>query len=237
MINGTAVRVGIVAALMPLAYLGANWVQASLKTPGTDMPDWRFQQMPRQLGNWRGEDTKMDPRLVVQTGARPDTIIERAYHDPQGRVIAMHAAMFDNPSDGVIHSPLVCYQSAGWTRVSENRAYLQLPPELTQLSDKLTVPVSVSTWEDEKTSKKVMVVYWYQLGDHFLFGRWDLGIKIRWSLAGKPKWPTLIKVMMEVPIVEGDDTKATVLDFAEQVAGWMNHTSRRNAKGMLGAGK
>ena len=67
----------------------------------------------------------------------------------------------------------------------------------------MTIPVSISTWEYEKKNKKVMVVYWYQIGEHFLFGRWDLGIKIRWSLAGKPKWPALIKVMMEIPIDRG----------------------------------
>jgi EpsI family protein len=237
MINKNAVRVGIVAALMPLTYLGANWVQASLKTPGTEMPVWRFQEMPKQFGNWRGEESTMNPNTAVRTGARLDTIIERTYRDNQGHAVAMHAAMFDNPADGVIHSPLVCYNSAGWTKLSEKKIDLQLPTELTNLPEKLTIPVSVSTWENEKDSKQVMVAYWYQLGEHFLFGRWDLGLKIRWSLAGRPKWPALIKVMMEIPIIEGEDAKATVLSFAEQVAGWTNQASHRNAQGMLSGQK
>jgi EpsI family protein len=234
MINGTAVRVGIVAALMPLTYLGANWMQASLKPPGTDMPGWRFQQMPKQIGVWRGEDTTMDPRVAVRTAAVLDTIIERTYRDSSGHVVAMHAAMFDNPADGVIHSPLLCYRAAGWTGLSEKRGNLQLPPELTKLSDKLTIPVSISTWENEKDGRKVMVVYWYQLGQHFLFGRWDLGLKIRWSLAGRKKWPVLIKVMMEIPITEGEDARPIILDFAERIAGWTNQDKHRNGIGMLG---
>jgi hypothetical protein len=235
MINGTAVRIGVVALLIPVTLLCAKWVQASLDVPGTEMPDWTFHAMPMQLGAWRGIESKMDPKIAVQTGAKLDTIIERSYHDDSTpvHVIGMHAAMFDNPAAGVIHSPLVCYNAAGWKKLSEKRGALQLPVELTKLPDKLVVPVSISTWEDEVNSKKVMVVYWYQVGEHYLFGRLDLGIKIRWALAGK-KWPALMKVMMEIPIVEGDDPQLAVLDFAQKVAGWLNQSSRRNGKGMLG---
>jgi hypothetical protein len=236
MINGTAVRIGIVAALILFTLWGAGRVNAILDPPGTEMPDWTFHDMPVQLGVWRGIETKMDPRTAVRTGAKLDTIIERSYHDDSTpvHVIGMHAAMFDNPAAGVIHSPLVCYAAAGWKRLSEKRGYLQLPVELTKLPDKLVIPVSISTWEDEINSKKVMVVYWYQIGEHFLFGRLDLGVKIRWALAGKPKWPALMKVMMEIPIIEGDDPQPAVLNFAQQVAGWINESSRRNGKGMLG---
>ena len=79
-----------------------------------------------------------------------------------------------------------------------------------------------------------MVVYWYQLGEHVLFGRWDLGIKVRWSLAGKPTWPALIKVMLQIPVLEAEDAKTAILSFAEQVAKWENQAQHRNGKGMLG---
>jgi hypothetical protein len=234
MINSTAVRVGIVAVLILLTSLGANWINASLKSPGTDLPDWTFHDLPKQLGGWRGEDSKMDERIAVQTGAKRDTIIERVYRDNLGHNVAMHAATFDNPAAGVIHSPLICYVSAGWKMLSKSDSYVKLPAKLTGLPDELTVPVCVSTWENEKDNKKVVVVYWYQLGKYFLFGRWDLGIKIRWALAGKPKWPALIKVMMEMPIMEGEDPNLPVIEFAEQVAVWENQSSHRCGKGMLG---
>ena len=54
----------------------------------------------------------------------------------------------------------------------------------------------------------MLVVYWYQLGEHVLFGRWDLGLKVRWALAGKPKWPALIKVMLQIPASEPEDRKS-----------------------------
>lgn len=67
-----------------------------------------------------------------------------------------------------------------------------------------------------------MVVYWYQLGDHVLFDRWDLGMKIRWSLRGREKWPALIKVMLTIPAADPEAAKPVLLDFAKQLAAWEN---------------
>ena len=93
------------------------------------------------------------------------------------------------------------------------------------VSDGLTIPVSLTTWERE--GERVMVVYWYQLGEHVLFGRWDLGWKVRWSLRGQPKWPALIKVMLQISAPEPEDAKTTILGFAEQVAKWENQPEHR----------
>jgi len=223
MINGTAVRVLIVAALIPITYGGACLVRTALEPPGVDMPDWTFRELPVQIGNWHGEATKLDPKIALATGAT--TIVDRAYRDDSGHVISMHTAMFDNPTDGVMHTPLICYRSAGWAKLSEDRVNLQV-------FDNLPIPVSVSKWERE--GEKVLVVYWYQLGEHVLFGRWDLGAKVRWSLAGKPKWPALIKVMLQIPAIEGEDTRSSILGFAEQIAKWENQDKHRHGKGMLG---
>ena len=97
-------RVYIVAALIPLTWWGAGWVKAALEPPEVDMPDWTFREMPRQLGNWHGEDTRMDPKIAVATGAKLDTIVDRIYRDDAGHVINMHTAMFDDPAGGVYHS-------------------------------------------------------------------------------------------------------------------------------------
>jgi EpsI family protein len=223
MTGSTAVRVYIVAALIPLTWWGARILNASLEPPEVDMPDWSFAEMPLQLGNWQGEDAKMDPEIAAATGAQ--VIVDRAYRDNAGHVINMHTAMFEDPKGGVYHSPLNCYRSQGWEKLSETRIDLQI-------NDELSLPVSLTTWEHG--GEKKVVVYWYQLGKHVLFGRWDLGIKVRWSLAGKPKWPVLIKVMMEIPMSDADDSKTTILDFAEKVAKWENQPSHRYGKGMLG---
>jgi len=224
MLRFTAARLCLVAALFPIIFGGALLVGASLQPPPVDMPDWTFRELPLQLGDWRGQDTELDPDIAKATGA--DIIVDRVYQDGFGHVISMHTAVFQNPADGVLHSPLNCYRTSGWERLSLSTEHLNV-------SDDLTLPVSVSVFQNNK-NEKVMVVYWYQLGEHVLFGRWDLGIKVRLSLAGRPTWPALIKVMLQIPVTEMEDSKSTILSFAEQVARWENQPSHRNGKGMLG---
>ena len=89
----------------------------------------------------------------------------------------------------------------------------------------MTIPVSLSTWEQK--GERLLVVYWYQLGEHVLFDRWDLGMKIRWSLRGRPKWPALIKVMLQIPAPDPEEAKPVILDFAKQVAAWENQPKHR----------
>jgi EpsI family protein len=223
MIRSTAFRVYFVAALLPLTFGGAHLVQTALELPDVDMPDWTFKEMPMQLGSWQGRDVSLDPKIANATGAK--VIVDRAYQDDMGHQVSIHTAMFDNPGEGVLHSPLNCYRSNGWERSELSTSDLQI-------SDTLTIPVSVSVFH--KGPERVMVAYWYQLGEHVLFGRWDLGLKVRWALAGKPKWPALIKVMVQIPVSDINDARSALLSFTEQVAKWENLPKHRNGKGMLG---
>ena len=67
-----------------------------------------------------------------------------------------------------------------------------------------------------------------------LFGRWDLGLKVRWSLRGQPKWPALIKVMLQISAPEPEDAKTAILGFAEQVAKWENQPAHRQVPASSG---
>ncbi len=223
MLGNTSVRLCIVAAIIPCIYGGAYFVHAKLEPPKVDMPGWTFHELPAQLGDWRGKDTTLDPETAVATGAQ--IIVDRTYQDESGHAVSMHTAVFENPADGVLHSPLNCYRRSGWERLS-------LSTEQLKVSDDLTLPVCMSVFQRE--NEKVVVIYWYQLGEHVLFGRWDLGLNVRWSLAGRPAWPALIKVMLQIPVSELEDAKSTILSFAEQVAQWENLPAHRNGKGMLG---
>jgi EpsI family protein len=229
MFGSTAVRVYIIAALIPLTWWGARRMDIALIPPPVDMPSWTFADMPKQLGNWQGEKTEMDPTIANQTGAKLDTIVNRLYRDDMGHAISMHTAMFNDPKDGVIHSPLTCYRAQGWERLDESRRVIPIDDK-----GEATIPVSVTLWHQK--GEKRLVVYWYQLGEHVLFHRTDLGLNVRWSLAGKPTWPALIKVMMEIPVTttQADTETTALLSFAEHVAKWENQPSHRNGKGMLG---
>ena len=214
----TAVRLCVLAAAMGVASLVSIWEECALVPPEAKLPSWTFDELPYKLGDWQGEDTELDPEITKAVGAAPGRIVERRYVDKLGHAVSMHTAMFSNPVEGVYHSPFNCYRSNGWELQSSSREELQL-------SDDLAIPVIVTQWKLD--SKRAAVVYWYQLGEHVLFGRFDLGMKVRWALAGKPYWPALVKVMMHTDAADAEDAKAALLNFAEQVAKWENQPERR----------
>ena len=208
MIGSTATRIYVVAVLILATYGVNRWVvQAAAEVPEVVLPRWTFGELPLQIDDWRGTPTEMDPEIAVVTGA--DRIVNREYKDDRGHAISMHTAMFKSLTAGFTHSPMNCYRAQGWQLIKVTEANLPI-------TDAVTIPVSLSTWD--KDGERVLVVYWYQLGEHVLFGRWDLGW-VRWALRGQPKWPALIKVMLQISAPEQEDAKTAILGFAEQVAG------------------
>ena len=216
--GNTALRLYILSAVVVAIYWVARWEKYALQPPPVQLPKWTFDELPLQLGDWQGEPAKLDPEIYKAVGAAPGRIVNRIYRDEMGHQISMHTAMFMNPIDGVYHSPLNCYRANGWELVNKSREELRL-------FDNLTLPVILTTWQQEGNRK--LVVFWYQLGNHVLFDRMDLGLRVRWSLAGKPRWPALVKVMLQIDAGELGDAKATILSFAEQVAKWENQPQRR----------
>lgn len=213
--NSTTKHLYATVIIVLAVYAVSRLVLAETEPPVAILPDWTFREMPYQLGNWHGEDTKMDPVIAIATGA--DVIVDRLYRDDTGTLVSVHTAMFKNPTDGVLHTPLNCYRGAGWLKIKEVQENLEL-------SENLTIPVNLVTWE--KDNERIMVLYWYQLGEHVLFDRWDMG-KLRFELRGKPQWPALIKVMMQIPAPDADDAQSRVLAFAELVAKWENQPQHR----------
>ncbi len=120
--------------------------------------------------------------------------------------------MFNDPRDGVYHNPPNCYVANGWKQVTDTT-------EKVPVADGMTVPVSLITWE--KGDERVVVAYWYQLGDHILYDRFDLG-NVRLKLRGQSAWPVLLKVMAQATLDNPEETQKALLAFAEEVAKWLN---------------
>jgi EpsI family protein len=213
--NSTAVRVYIVIAVVLTVYGISYLVQAATEPPEVEKPNWTLRDFPLQFGVWHGEETELDSRLAAATGA--DMIVNRNYRDESGNTVSMHTATFEDPAEGVYHSPLNCYRSSGWKRTGETR-------EDVKVAEDLSISVSVSTWEKE--GEKIVVVYWFQLGRHLLYERFDLGT-IRWSMRGQPTWPVLVKVMLHVTMAGTSDPKTVALNFAQQYAEWLNQPEHR----------
>jgi EpsI family protein len=217
--NTTATRLYVVAAIIVGAYGVSRLLQIATEPPEAELPGWTFNEMPLQLGKWRGENTKLDPEIAAATGAA--TIVDRAYRDEQRIAVSLHTAVFEDPAIGINHSPLNCYRRNGWNKTDDTR-------ENVEISQGSTLPVAMTAWEKE--GEKVMVVYWYQLGEQVLYDRFELG-SIRWKMRGQPKWPALIKVMIQIPVTDPDDSKALVLGFAEHVAKWLNQPAHKKYLG------
>ncbi len=213
--NTTTRRLYAVAAIIVATYGISRLVQAQTEAPEVDMPPWTFREFPLQVGNWHGEPTQLDPEIAVATGA--DVLVDRAYRDSAGHAISMHTAMFKNPAIGIGHTPSVCYTAGGWKMLNQTF-------ENVQVSNDLAIAVKLTAWEREGDT--IMVACWYQLGDHVLYERFDMG-RIRWAMRGQPKWPVLTKIMLQAPAAEFDDARTSLMGFTEQVVKWLNQPEHR----------
>ena len=214
-----SIRILVVAAIIRAVALVMWYMNSALlKPPEVEMPSWTFRQLPLQFGDWQGEDTQLDRNIALATGA--SIIVDRLYQDVSNHGVKMHTAFFEDPSKGVYHNPMNCYRANGWTLKSETRKKIPI-------ADNKTLEVSFTTWELDK--ERVNVVYWYQLGEHLLYGRSDLGLKVRWALRGQPKWPVLIKVMLQIPApADAEEPEKLILAFTKRLASWINEHEERD---------
>jgi EpsI family protein len=219
-----SIRIFIVAAIVGLVWLVAVYMNHFLTAPEVEKPSWNLKDIPTQLGDWQGEKKEMNPSIFLATGA--SAIEDRLYQDVSSHSIKMHTAFFDDSVIGVYHNPMNCYRGNGWKLVDEKR-------EKVKLTEDKTLVVSLTTWELER--ERIYVVYWYQLGEYLLYGRDDLGFQVRWAFGGLPKWPTLCKVLLEIPAPsDAEDTKPLILGFAKELALWMKTQQERDeAKGNM----
>ena len=174
--------------------------------------------MPLQMGVWHGKEVKLDPKLFVATEAA--SALTRSYSDAMDRMVSVFTAIYTNPDAGVYHSPLNCYQSQGWTKLSEDRVPLTVP-------GRPTVQVDLSLWD--RGGDRVYVLFWYELGEHVLFERYDLG-KVRVAMRGRAEWPPLVKVLMQTSAVHPEAAKSQIIELARlrAAAGCRNSTLPRH---------
>ena len=207
-----SIRVIIAAALIVSTYLGVRVVGHLTQSPPGVLPNWNVQDLPKQLGEWKGEDVKLDKRLFEAEGAQ--AVVERQYRNGSGMSVSLHIAIFKDATTGIWHTPTNCYVSGGWAR--KENALLPVCE-----SDEKSDNISLSTWE--KSGDKTLVGYWFQLGDLRLYDRWDLGFNVRWQMRGRKTWPALIKVLLAAPTgLKEEENKTQLLKFADLVHQWIN---------------
>jgi hypothetical protein len=105
-----------------------------------------------------------------------------------------------------------CYHTQGFTLIGE----VEMHP--LKVSNRPDTEISVSTWV--RINEKVIVAYWYEVGDNTMFERHDLP-KTQWAMFGKTKWPVMFKVLLEMPAGETEQSKAELLNMAQSVREWL----------------
>lgn len=209
--NNTAVRIWIAAGIVAAVLAGVWLARASVKAPEVVFPSWSLNDLPLRLGPWSGERTELDPRIVRATQAA--VVADRLYRDGNRQPATVHTAMYRDHAAGVYHTPVNCYRAAGWRSVEEVQ-------DKVAIDNDREIAIKVSTWERE--GDQILVVYWYELGEHVLFDRFGLGTLRLTSMRGLSTWPPLIKVMLQVPASDPKAARARVLDLAERIARWLH---------------
>jgi EpsI family protein len=112
-------RVAVVCAVL----LGSAGVRAwqsrrieSRLAVGRQTARFDLDQIPMNLGPWKGESTKIDEQIARGTGA--DQIITRRYVNQDTGVAVEFIALYGPAADVYLHAPEICYPAAGFTPVA-----------------------------------------------------------------------------------------------------------------------
>ncbi len=192
-----------VAALVLVIHVALNITTASLRPKDIAPPDWQLSEVPIRLGAYRGVDRELDPRIFGALDA--DQVINREYRDDKaGKAITLHAAYFSKYDEAAYHNPGTCYRAAGWQLLKSEDLQLKLKDD----TKDDPAPVRMDTWT--KSGQTVLVVYWYQLGEHIVLDRWDMGW-VRPKLASLDQWPVLVKVLLQIGVQNRNNRAADKL--------------------------
>ncbi len=205
------IRLAILAGVVIIVHLGFVVLRAGTQPAEVLPPTQGIKSLPLVFGEWHGTEGQMDPKLEAGTESRD--AVDREYKDRDGNTASVFVAFYDNPERGAYHNPMICYRANGWNIIDEHHETL----EKTKRPD---IDVSVSTWRQKE--KRVLVLYWYEMGDEVLFDRWDWAGwgGVRWRLRGQTTWPPMFKVLIQV---SADDAlaHARAVKLACYVRDWL----------------
>lgn len=105
----TAMMVGVLAT----ALVSGLWITQG-EQEAAEIDRRPFALFPRQLGEWSGTTTRLEPE-VEEVLAADDYLNANYLSSETGRLVNVFVAYYDNQTDGDgIHSPEVCLPVGGW---------------------------------------------------------------------------------------------------------------------------
>ncbi len=215
--NHILIRMGVVIGTLATVQMGL-WYVGLVTHPTVVDPRIPITDFPRTInvptGTWEGKDAQLDARTFNETQA--ETAVSRSY-TKQNLRLSFLLAEYKSPHDGLYHNPMNCYHTHGFTLEDETKLPLQAPNRPDSV-------LSVSTWSGN--GERVIVAYWYEVGDHTMFERQDL-LKTQWAMRGKSRWPIMFKVLLEIPAGDSEqskgEAKAELLGMAQSVRQWLGN--------------
>jgi EpsI family protein len=113
-----------------------------------------LQDIPQQVGSWRGTDLPMEQRVLDVLGL--DAYIQRKYMDDDGRMLWLYVGYYSHQQQGKgIHSPKHCYPGAGWSMLDKGVESISLDEDGLQA-------IVVNRVVFQRDGVKQVILYWFQ---------------------------------------------------------------------------
>jgi len=113
-----------------------------------------LQDIPQQVGSWRGTDWPMEQRVLDVLGL--DAYIQRKYIDDDGRMLWLYVGYYRYQQQGKgIHSPKHCYPGAGWSMLDKGVESIYLDEDDLQA-------IVVNRVVFQRDGVKQVILYWFQ---------------------------------------------------------------------------
>lgn len=148
--------VGFALVLLLLSGAGFRALAAHYSRPSTSVPIPRgtLAKLPVRIGEWVGEDTPIDERIVRKTDT--DDLINRLYRRTGGsQAVSLFVAYGVRLRDLSPHRPEVCYPGAGWTLDGTQSL------ELTETDGLPVLARLLRFHKGDLTSEKILVLNYY----------------------------------------------------------------------------
>jgi len=149
-----AITVGVVILLLTGGGFRALAAYYSRPPSSVPIPKGTLAKLPVHIGDWVGEDTPMEERIVRKTNT--DDLINRLYKRRGGsQAVSLFVAYGVRLRDLSPHRPEVCYPGAGWT-LDDSRS-LELKG-----ADGSPIPCRLLRFhKGTLTSEKILVLNYY----------------------------------------------------------------------------
>ena len=177
------IRALVAAAIVAGIFAGARMLDGGGIPTTSTPPQQDLDDLPRQLGDWQGEDL---PDMDVEL-SHTVSVLNRQYTNSAGKTVTLHATVSVFSSSWRLpHVPLKCYKSGGHTILATKIVEIELP-------DGQEIPAKLMTVELE--GRRSYVFYWYHVGDRIVHDQREMQYAA-WTMRGKDAWPPVLKLML-----------------------------------------